>query len=114
MREAAISVVKTVAPAALVPGVEAVYTIVVANAGPSDAATVGVFAAAAALAIAMGWATKLATGMLAFDMTQTWVPELISLALFSIAQGSPWLFATRLVRTGATYDVKDFVPVSIR
>lgn len=39
------------------------------------------------LSLIAGWTIKVAIGLLAFDMTQTWGPELIFLSMFSFASG---------------------------
>lgn len=39
------------------------------------------------VSFAAGWLVKIALGLLAFDMTQTWGPELIFLSLYSAASG---------------------------
>ncbi len=45
------------------------------------------YAAAMALAVVVGWLVKLALGMLAFDLTQTWGPELIFIAFSAVSSG---------------------------
>lgn len=45
------------------------------------------YAAAIALAVVVGWLVKLALGMLAFDLTQTWGPELIFVAFSAVSSG---------------------------
>lgn len=50
----------------------------------------GWYAAALCLSFAAGWLVKVAIGLLAFDMTQTWGPELIYMSLFAVASGSSY------------------------
>jgi ABC-2 type transport system permease protein len=45
------------------------------------------YAAALALALVVGWLVKLALGMLAFDLTQTWGPELLFVAFSTVSSG---------------------------
>jgi ABC-2 type transport system permease protein len=45
------------------------------------------YALAFAVAIAIGWLVKLSLGMLAFDLTQTWGPELIFIAFSAVSSG---------------------------
>jgi ABC-2 type transport system permease protein len=45
------------------------------------------FLAALVVSLAAGWLIKIALGLLAFDMTQTWGPELIFLSIYSVASG---------------------------
>jgi len=40
------------------------------------------------LAMAAGWAVKIALGLLAFDMTQTWGPELIFMSFYYVMSGT--------------------------
>lgn len=46
------------------------------------------YVAVLALSLAIGWVTRIGIGLLAFDMTQTWGPELVFLSLYAAASGA--------------------------
>jgi ABC-2 type transport system permease protein len=46
-----------------------------------------VYVLALVLSLAIGWLTRIGIGLLAFDMTQTWGPELIFLSFYVAASG---------------------------
>lgn len=48
---------------------------------------VAIYTATLAVSFFAGWMTRIAIGLLAFDMTQTWGPELIFISLYSLASG---------------------------
>lgn len=45
------------------------------------------YLAVLALSLALGWITRIGIGLLAFDMTQTWGPELVFLSLYAAISG---------------------------
>jgi ABC-type uncharacterized transport system permease subunit len=45
------------------------------------------YLAALGIGLCAGWLIRIALGLLAFDLTQTWGPELIYLAIYSVASG---------------------------
>ena len=49
--------------------------------------TLGLFVMALILGLFIGWCTKAVIGLLAFDLTQTWGPELIYISLYAAASG---------------------------
>jgi ABC-2 type transport system permease protein len=55
-----------------------------------EASQLWAFAAAVALSLVIGWLTRICLGLLAFDMTQTWGPELIFLACWSVGSGASY------------------------
>lgn len=69
--------------AILVLGVEPLRQALTA----SDPARFGILALAVGLGLIMCWLVNLAVGMLAFDMTQTWGPELIFMSMHAVASG---------------------------
>jgi ABC-2 type transport system permease protein len=80
----------TVRLALITPLVVLAFALVPVLAPVAHAVTMpglGLYAGAMVLSFAAGWAIRIALGLLAFDMTQTWGPELIFMAIYTIASG---------------------------
>jgi ABC-2 type transport system permease protein len=75
----------------LAPLVALFVAAVPALAGLGSAAAwserIGPLLAASALSLAAGWLSRIAIGLLAFDMTQTWGPEIIFQSVYAVASG---------------------------
>jgi ABC-2 type transport system permease protein len=83
----------TIRTALLVPLIAMLVAVVPALGGPEGlevavwADRLGPLLAATVLSLAAGWLSRIAIGLLAFDMTQTWGPEIIFQAVYAVASG---------------------------
>jgi ABC-2 type transport system permease protein len=84
---AAFATIRFVILALLFAGVIALSDDLQAAAQAVSADTLARYVGVLALSLAIGWVLRIGIGLLAFDMTQTWGPELIFMSFYVAASG---------------------------